>query len=96
MPDLSFGVDYFKKQQFQFRATLRWELFSGGSDYVTHQQAIIEQSKQQLEIRQEKDDFQIKITTKMNTLLLLKEEYNMEVSLLNDYDEILKSSNKPP
>ena len=30
----------------------------------------------------------------MNTLLLLKEEYNMEVSLLNDHDEILKSSNK--
>ena len=94
MPDLSFGVEYFNKQKLQFRATLRWELFSGGSDYFTHEQAILEQSKQLIEAHQEKDHFQIKITTKMNTLLLLKEEYKMEISLLNDYDEILKSSNK--
>ena len=94
LPEPSLEARYSLESKFSFQLTLNWKIFSGGSDFYRHKRDFLEQEIKSLDFIKEKERVKLKFKEKIESLSSLKEEYSLELSILNEAKEILNSSRK--
>ena len=92
LPEPSLEARYSLKSKFSFQVTLNWKIFSGGSDFYRYKRDFLEQEIKSLDFMNEEEKIKLKLKEKVESLSSLKEEYGLELSILDEAKEILNSS----
>ena len=91
-PELSLGLDYTEKKESSFKVSFSWDLFSGGIDHYRHKQAVSERGRSFLDYKKEQRKNRMEVIAAINNIVLLKDDFIIQKSILKDYKDILKSS----